>query len=184
MDKKKKGSGRKSKYDTHVKPRLETIRAWRRKGLTEKEICKNLGVGHSVFNTYKNKHSELVDSLKEGLLDAVAQVESALFKTAIGYDYEEDVVVGKGDNAYVERVQKHQPPIVIAQIFFLKNRAFKDWRDRIDQALQGPDGKPLQASSVVIMLPENNRNEEPSKEPVNPRLATIQNAIKESNANS
>ena len=58
--------GRKNKYDTHVKPFLETIENWCRDGLLEEEICKRLGVGVSTFNDYKSKFSELRETLKNG----------------------------------------------------------------------------------------------------------------------
>ena len=52
-------------------------------------MCKNLGVGYSTFSVYKNDYIELQEVLKSGKEDADAQVESALFKRAIGYEFEE-----------------------------------------------------------------------------------------------
>ena len=44
------------KYDTHVGPRLEEIKAWAGDGMTEEEIAKNFGVAYSTFREYKNKY--------------------------------------------------------------------------------------------------------------------------------
>jgi 5-methylcytosine-specific restriction endonuclease McrA len=81
--------GRKSKYDTHVAPRLQEIEWWCREGLTEIEICKRLDVAESTFNNYKREFSELMESLKKGKEIADYQVEDALFKRAVGYEYTE-----------------------------------------------------------------------------------------------
>ncbi|TFJ48524.1 hypothetical protein CKN80_00920 [Carnobacterium divergens] len=81
--------GRKSKYDTHVATRLKEIEWWCREGLTEFEICKRLNIAKSTFNIYKKEFSELMESLKKGKEIADYQVEDALFKRAVGYEYTE-----------------------------------------------------------------------------------------------
>ncbi|TFI66825.1 hypothetical protein CKN82_11215 [Carnobacterium divergens] len=81
--------GRKSKYDTHVATRLKEIEWWCREGLTEFEICKRLNIAESTFNNYKKEFSELMESLKKGKEIADYQVEDALFKRAVGYEYTE-----------------------------------------------------------------------------------------------
>lgn len=147
-------AGRKGKYYSHVQPRLETIRAWRRRGLTEAEVMKNLGVRHSAFNCYKHEHAELSEVLKDGLDDAVAKVENAHFKSAIGYDYEETKIVieptGQVDDngvsinkRRIEKTTKQIPPNVIAQMHFLHNRASQDWKDNKNLSITGKDGKAL-----------------------------------------
>jgi len=148
-----KKAGRKSKYETHVEPRLESVKAWRRRGLTEKEICQRLGISEAALAYYKHDHLELLEALKEGLDDSVSQVENALFKTATGYDYEEDVVVGRGESAYVERLTKHQPGIPLAQFFYLVNRCPKHWQSIQNIRIANPDGTPLQNTvNVGLML--------------------------------
>jgi hypothetical protein len=172
----KSNAGRKSKYESHVEPRLGTIGAWARKGYTQEKICERLGVHPATFCKYKTANSELRKALKAGLDDSVSVVETSLFKNATGFKYTEDVVIGKGDNAHVQTLNKYQPPNIIAQIFYLKNRASGEWRDRIDQAVMNPDGSAINQSSMVVIynIPDNNR-EIPAQ--ANPRLATIQKAI-------
>ncbi len=126
-------AGRNEKYKELVEPRLETIRAWRRNGLTEAEICENLGVGHTAFARYKLKYEELRDVLKEGKEDAIAQVENAHFKRAIGFEYEESKVIKEGDEKRVETTRKYALPNVTAQIFILKNRGV-DWNRGGDES--------------------------------------------------
>jgi len=159
--------GRKNRYLILVKPRLETIRAWKRRGLTEKEIYTNLGISHQTLATYKREHGELLEVLKSGKADADAQVESALFKRALGYEYEEtktyldNTGTGKGKGkAKVEKTTKKVEPNVTAQIFYLKNRCSDRWYDRVGHEISGPGGGPLRTSNVVVYLPDNGRNDD------------------------
>ena len=173
-------AGRKGKYDTHVQPRLTSITAWRRRGLIEEEICKNLGVSVSSFAEYKNAHSELLEALKTGKDDADAQVENALFKRAVGYEFIEtksllttgkDGQTGSGSGR-VEKITKAERPDVTAQIFYLKNRAADRWRDRIGHEVTGAGGGPLQTGVVRIYIPDNERgdgNPDPDSKGERPR---------------
>jgi len=89
MAKKRRRTGRPSKYETHVKPRLLEVAAWARDGLIDEQIAKNLGVAVSTFATYKNKFPELSEALKKGKDVVDIEVENALLKRALGYSYEE-----------------------------------------------------------------------------------------------
>lgn len=133
--------GRKEKYTTHVQPRLDSILAWRRKGLSEAQIAENLGVSVSQFNVYKQQFSELTDALRTGLDDAVSHVENALFKRCMGYEWD-DVETGtrnKGQDEYTKTTHKVIPPDTEAIKFYLKNRDSKEWKDKteVDMGLTG-----------------------------------------------
>ena len=121
--------GRKSKYHTHVQPRLKEIKEWAEKGLTEAEMQKFLNVSHESFNNYKHDYPELVEALNNGKAFADDLVEQALYKNALGYYYTEDAVTNKGD---VVEVRKYSKPNTTAQIFWLKNRRRDQWRDKHD----------------------------------------------------
>ena len=54
-----------SKYKDRVLPFFDEILEWRTQGLTEKEICKRLGVPIATWDRYKNKHEELKELIKE-----------------------------------------------------------------------------------------------------------------------
>src|SRR5690554_1984896 len=85
----KNKGGRKSKYHTHVEPRLKEIEAWARDGLTEEQIAKNLGVAYSTFRKYKDEYPAFSSALKKGKEVVDIEVENALLKRALGYEYEE-----------------------------------------------------------------------------------------------
>lgn len=126
----------KSKYEADVKPRLIEIEAWKRDGLTNEQIMKNLGIGRDSFYRYKDKYSEFSDALKKGKEIADIEVENALFKRAIGYKYKEVIKEVKEINGkkstYVKEVTKEMAGDVAAQIFWLKNRKSSKWKDKQD----------------------------------------------------
>lgn len=124
----------KSKYFTHVQPRLAEIEIWLRDGLSEAQIIKNLGVGKTSWEDYKKRHGELAETLKKGRQVQVSEVENALFKAATGYYYYVDEAIkvkdaGGGEHIEVVRVQKFKPPETGAMCFFLKNKDSKNWSD-------------------------------------------------------
>lgn len=82
-------AGRRSKYDTHVKSRFEEIKKWCKRGATDKEIYKALGISKDAFYKYKNEYSELNDLIKKNRIDAVEEIKNALFKRATGFQYVE-----------------------------------------------------------------------------------------------
>lgn len=126
----------KSKYETDVKPRLIEIEAWKRDGLTDEQIFKNLGISRDTFYKYKEKYSDFSEAIKKGKEVADIEVENALFKRAIGYKYKEVIkevkeIDGK-KSTYVKEVIKEMPGDVAAQIFWLKNRKSNKWKDKQD----------------------------------------------------
>lgn len=125
----KKRKVRRSKYYTHVEPRLVEVEGWARDGLIDKQIAKNLGVAYSTFRKYRDEHTALSASLKKGKEVIDREVENALIKRALGYQYEE-VTYEKGKAT--KRVIKEVQPDTTAQIFWLKNRKPADWRDKRD----------------------------------------------------
>lgn len=140
--------GRKSKYHSHVEPKLLLVEAWARDGLTQDEIARKLGVAMSSFSDYKLKFPEFTEALKRGQEVVDVEVENALFKRALGYRYDEvtrepgtvmDEETGEEKRVMVEtkRVTKEVQPDVTAQIFWLKNRKPEVWRDRQQLDLKG-----------------------------------------------
>lgn len=135
--------GRKSKYETNVKPRLLEIAAWCRDGLTDKEIAEKLGISQDSFYVYKNEHTEFSDTLKETKEIADIKVENSLNKNANGYDYEEQTVVMKKEVIYKDgkrvkevtypeiiTITKHKEAETKAQMFWLQNRKPEKWRNQ------------------------------------------------------
>lgn len=84
--------GRKSKYETHVKPFFPEIMEWCRT-MTEVQIAERLDIGASTFQAYKTEFPELAEALIKGRKDLVVDLKGALIKKAKGYDYVETKVV-------------------------------------------------------------------------------------------
>jgi len=109
------------------------IEKWARDGLTEEQICKNLGVSVNALNIYKKQYPELKESLKKGKEIIITEIENALIKRAIGYDIEEvktsiRMIDGK-ETKYTEKSRKHIPPDVGACAILLKNKDRGNWSD-------------------------------------------------------
>lgn len=143
--------GRKSKYETHVKPNLQLIQEMART-MTEKQIAESLGVAYTgAWSLYKKQYPELAESLKKGRQNLVAELRSALIKKAKGFDYTEtkevtervkwpDAVysqlldagltpkqIGEARIVKTEVTHKHAHPDVAAINLALKNYDKEDW---------------------------------------------------------
>lgn len=120
----------KGKYQQWLEPDgLLKLEAWARNGLTDEQIAKNMGVVTKTLYEWKKQHSNICEALKKGKEVVDIQVENALFKRAIGYEYDE-VTYEYGQET--KRVTKQVAPDVTAQIFWLKNRKPEHWRDKKD----------------------------------------------------
>lgn len=124
----------KSKYETHVLPKLDQIEEWAKNGLIDTQIAKNLGISKDSFYKYKNAYIAFSDALKRGKEIIDLEVENALLKRALGYKYEEITKEPVKNNPtqlqITKQVTKEVLPDVTAQIFWLKNRRPEDWRDK------------------------------------------------------
>ena len=126
-------------------------------GLTQKQIAQNLGINEATLYDWLKKYPKLSEAIKKGKEAAIEKVENALFKRAIGYDYQEVKVyrTTRKDGTVYERqeiVKKHMPPDTTAIIFFLKNRAPDRWTDRKETAIE-LDKLP----KLIIELPEEGK---------------------------
>ncbi len=117
------------KYETNVKDKLILVEGWTRDGLTDEQIAKNLDISSASFYKYKLEHSEFSEALKKGKEVADYMVENALFKRALGYQYDE-VTEERGEITKV--VTKEMAADTTAQIYWLKNRRPEKWRDKPD----------------------------------------------------
>ena len=106
---------------------LLLIQGWARDGLIEEQIAKNTGVSYSTFREWKKRFPALSAALKKGKEVVDREVENALFQNAVGFMYEEETVTNAGE---VVTVKKYSKPNITAQIFWLKNRKMKEWRDK------------------------------------------------------
>ena len=116
--------GRKSLYETHVKPRLNEISEMI-VDKTEAQIASVLGISVGAFESYKNQYEELREALKKGKNILIDQLHDALRKKALGFYYNETqktikTVDGVKTMLVVEN-EKYSPPDVGAIHLLLKN---------------------------------------------------------------
>lgn len=122
----------KGKYEYWLTPEgLLKLGGWARDGLTDKQIACNMGITRETLNQWKNRFSDISDTLKKGKEVVDRQVENALLKRALGYEYDE-VKEKYEAGVLTERTvtRKMVVPDTTAQIFWLKNRKPEEWREK------------------------------------------------------
>ncbi|MNW41410.1 hypothetical protein D3C74_185470 [compost metagenome] len=134
----------KGKFEEWLLPEgLIQLEGWARDGLTDEQIAFNIGIKRQTLYDWKKRFPDISDTLKKGKEVIDRQVENALLRRAIGYQYDEvtkeaDKVIdeesGQLKTVMVEtkRVTKEVQPDVTARIFWLKNRRPDKWRDKQD----------------------------------------------------
>ena len=115
--------------DGELKDKLILIQGMARDGLTQQQIANNLGISIDTLIENKKKYSEFADALKKGKEVIDFEVENALLKRALGYEYEEEIYE---NGILTKKVKKQVPPDTTAQIFWLKNRKPNNWKDRVE----------------------------------------------------
>lgn len=122
----------KGKYQRWLEPDgLLLLEGWARDGLTDEQIAGNVGITATTLYEWKNRFPEISEALKKGKEIVDIQVENALLKRALGYEYmEERVEISEKDGRKVIQMTKTVPPDTTAQIFWLKNRRPDRWRDK------------------------------------------------------
>ena len=123
--------GRKSVYDTVIKPRFDDILYWLRHGATEKQIIENLSINTDTFYKYKSEKTEFSELLKKGKESLVEQLRGALIKKALGFEYKESKRITKYEdgNEIIQTVEytKQSLPDVAAANLLLKNYDKENW---------------------------------------------------------
>lgn len=148
--------GRKGKFADWISPDgLTTVMGFAREGLSDCQIAQKMGISTSTFCEWQNKFPEFSEAIKKGKAPVDIEVENALLKRALGYDYEEVITeiedLGEGrQKKHVRKITKHQPGEVAAQIFWLKNRRPGRWRDKIETV-------PETANDLLLSLMELER---------------------------
>jgi len=117
-----------------VEENLILVEKWTRDGLTEEQVCTNLGISVATLNVFKKKYPELAKVLKKGREIAITEVENALFKKALGITYEEIKtsirMVDGVETKFTEKTRKYLPPDVAACSILLKNKdKERGWSD-------------------------------------------------------
>lgn len=117
------------------KDKLILLEGWARDGLTDEQIAKNMGIATSTLYNWKKESIEFLEALKKGKEVVDFEVENALLKKALGYTItlNKQKVTKDGDVVDITE-EVHVPPDTTAQIFWLKNRQTKKWRDKVEIA--------------------------------------------------
>ena len=89
------------------KDKLILLEGWARDGLTYEQIAHNMGIGLTTLKEWRQKEPTIQSTLKRGREVVYYEVENALLKSAL-----------EGNTT--------------AQIFWLKNRKTKQWRDKVE----------------------------------------------------
>src|SRR5699024_2335084 len=113
-----------------------------RDGLTDAQVAHNIGIAVGTLYEWKKRYPEFDEALKRGKVVVDREVENALLKRALGFEYEETETIVEDDGhgnskRKVRRIQKKAVPDTTAAIFWLKNRKPAEWRDRINQEHSG-----------------------------------------------
>ena len=142
----------KLKYDQDFPLRAE---GFARRGMTDNQIAKALGIHRATFYEYLKTYPDFSDAIKRGKGPVDVEVENALLKRALGYEYEESMVEykpgkeskkgkkgkekvdDKAKPTLIRKTQKQVIPDVTAQIVWLTNRRPALWKHRKDVTLSG-----------------------------------------------
>ena len=126
--------GRKGKYhDWITEDGLKRLESWARDGLTDEQIANNIGIRRETLYAWKKRFPNIDNTLKSGKQPVDFEVENALLKNAMGFEYEETetFISVNADGKETRRVVKHKrysKPDTTAQIFWLKNRKPDVWQ--------------------------------------------------------
>ena len=143
------------------KDKLILLEGWARDGLTDEQIAKNIGINRTTLYDWKKKEVNIADALKKGKKVIDFEVENALLKRALGYEYEEETYE---NGILTKKVKKQVPPDTTAQIFWLKNRKKEQWREKVEVVKTDEDlqniNKNISNIANLLNNPKPNRSEE------------------------
>lgn len=129
----------KGKFHKWTEPEgLTLIQGWARNGLSKEQIAHNMGICRDTLNEWEKRFSDISDALKKGKEVVDLEVENALLKRALGYEYtEQRIEVSEKHGKKVIQITKHVAPDTTAQIFWLKNHMPDKYRDKHEIGVEG-----------------------------------------------
>ena len=137
---------RKSKAGEWLTPDgLLRVKGWARDGLTDEQIADKIGISRDTFYRWEREFSDFSDAVKEGKDPVDIEVENALLKRALGFEYVEttteihDMPDGT-QRKHIKKTTKMVVPDTAAAFIWLKNRRPDKWRDKpVDVAISEED---------------------------------------------
>ena len=133
---------------------LTLIEGWARDGLIDSQIAHNMNVSYTTFKEYKKKYPTILAALKKSKEIVDYEVENSLLQRCFGYnakvkkhlkvkktEYKEGMKVKEYEEIVEVDDEVHIPADTLAQIYWLKNRQIKKWRDKPEtESGDGDDG--------------------------------------------
>lgn len=131
--------------------RIALLSLWKSNGRTNTQIAKLMGITYKTLKEWIKQSEPIREALNTGKRELSDKIAGAMARRAFGYEFEEvkTTILGdvkKGSSAVenqrtvkIEKVTKHQPPDVGAQIFMLTNLRPEEWknRQRFDATIDG-----------------------------------------------
>lgn len=141
--------GRKSKYESNVKPYLSQIEMWKKTGATDEQIAKQLDIHIDTFCEYKKKYSEFSEVLKKGKDVFVAELKNSLASLCFKHKLEKKIIrkrqtVDGETVTHTEIVQIDVDPSPVAINMMLKNV------DRDGKWSDNPQGMSLREQELEL----------------------------------
>lgn len=132
--------GRKSSFDTVILPNLEKIQELLKKGYSEKDVAKSIGVSYATWKKYKSiltDFSTLIYSARE---QNIKELEKSMYMQALGFtktikkamkikevEYEHGKKIREKEKIEFYEEEIYIPPSQSAGAFLLKNWAKNEY---------------------------------------------------------
>ena len=118
-----------TKYDPARSHRI--IKSLARRGRTNEQIAKELGIRRETLFDWSKKHPEVSNALKDGRAIAIATIEESMFARATGVKTTEKKAVKMPDGTTrTEIVEREHPPDAGAAKILLVNWLPEEYSDR------------------------------------------------------
>jgi predicted transcriptional regulator len=126
--------GRKSKIDV-ILEHLEEIREWKKSGVSDETICKNLGISKPSLYKYMKENKKIRDAFKGGTRIFVGDLRSELARQALKHELittkiyrKKDLVTGN-ETEFTETTKKEVDGNLGAIHLLLKNLDRENWSE-------------------------------------------------------
>lgn len=134
---------RSDSFEELIESSLDKIGQWVESGATDKEVAEKLGISYSTYRKYKTVSVALKGVIATAKDKKNEEVEKALFKNCLGYEYTKEVVtkvkeevlaedgetILSKERVVVSEVKEYSPPNLSAQKYWLNNREKMKWQD-------------------------------------------------------
>lgn len=137
---------------------LTLLEGWARDGLTDGQIAHNCGISRMTLLRWRKEYPEIREAVRRGKEVVDYEVERALLKRALGYEYTQVQVEETGESSKRRETTMQVTPDTRAQIFWLRSRRPDKWREKPQEERDGP------AYGVVVLAPVEEPGGEEQKE--------------------